>query len=210
MEEIPIITDEPLKHFFLNYTLFDNDSLILEFGVWSGNTINYISSKTKQLVYGFDSFNGLPCDWERGDKTSELFKAGAFSRNNKLPKVNNNVILIKGLFNETLEPFLKKTAKKIQFIHIDCDLYESTKCVFDLCNKYFDDKVYIIFDEIFNYPNWENGEYKALIELIELLKNSYEYTWIGRFDKKDKIYKNELQKAHYGKALGFFKKIEKH
>ena len=180
--------------------------MILEFGVWSGGTINYISNKTKQLVYGFDSFNGLPSNWDRGDKTSELFKAGKFSRIN-LPRVNDNVTLIKGLFNETLEPFLKKTDKKIKFIHIDCDLYESTKCVFDLCNKYFDDKVYIIFDEIFNYPNWKNGEYKALMELIELLKNSYEYTWIGRFDKKDKIYKDELEKAHYGKALGFFKKL---
>lgn len=126
---------------------------------------------------------------------------------NKLPSVNSNVVLVKGWFNETLEDFLHNKNKKIKFIHIDCDLYESTKTIFNLCYKYFDDKVYIVFDEIFNYPAWRDGEYKALMEIIEVLKDTYKFHWIMRFDKIDKNYKDALERAHYGKALGYFIKV---
>lgn len=178
----------------------------MEFGVWSGKTINYISSNTDETVYGFDSFTGLPDDWDRGDETNKMFKKGKFCMD-KLPSVNSNVVLVKGWFNETLKDFLHNKNKKIKFIHIDCDLYKSTKTIFNLCHKYFDNKVYIVFDEIFNYPNWCDGEYKALMEIIELLKETYKFNWIGRFDKEDKKYKNSLEQAHYGKALGYFEKI---
>lgn len=35
MDDIDIISIEPLNYFFNNYTLQHNDGLILEFGVWS-------------------------------------------------------------------------------------------------------------------------------------------------------------------------------
>lgn len=208
VNNIPIIYEEPLQYFFSNFKLNNNDSMILEFGVWSGRTINYISSNTNQKVYGFDSFEGLSNDWDRGDETSKMFKKNHFNMMNKLPTVNSNVFLIKGWFDNSLEPFLLNQNKKIKFIHIDCDLYESTSCIFNLCYKYFDDKVFLVFDEIFNYPNWKNGEYKALIELIDLLKKNYKFNWIGRFDNRNQIYKDTLEKAHYGKALGYFEKIK--
>lgn len=82
------------------------NTLWLEFGVASGKTINYISQFTKDKVYGFDSFEGLPEKWRDG------FDKGAFSRNGNLPQVNNNVELIKGWFNETLPDFIKNIIKK--------------------------------------------------------------------------------------------------
>ena len=46
-----------------------------------------------------------------------------------LPKVNPNVQLVKGWFNETLPEFIRKENSEVAFLHIDCDTYESTKYV---------------------------------------------------------------------------------
>ena len=45
--------------------MMPDQGLILEFGVWSGKTINMIADNVGQSrqVHGFDSFEGLPEDW---------------------------------------------------------------------------------------------------------------------------------------------------
>ena len=40
--------------------------LFLEFGVFEGNSIQTISKNTDNIVYGFDSFEGLPEKWRDG------------------------------------------------------------------------------------------------------------------------------------------------
>ena len=103
IQNIPDIKTYPLIYVFEHLRLKHKpDTLWLEFGVASGNTINYISQFTDDKVYGFDSFEGLPEKWRDG------FDKGAFSQNGTLPKVNQNVELIKGWFNETLLPFIQK------------------------------------------------------------------------------------------------------
>ena len=49
-----------------------------------------------------------------------------------LPKVKENVELHKGWFNESLPPFLEQHPGPVAFIHVDCDLYSSTKTLLDL------------------------------------------------------------------------------
>jgi len=149
------------------------NTLWLEFGVASGRTVNYISGFTKEKVYGFDSFEGLPEKWRDG------FEKGAFSRNGGLPEVNSNVQLVKGWFNETLVPFIVSQNKKISFIHMDADLYSSTKYIFDILKDYMDRDCVIIFDELVNYPGFdgEKGELKAFYEFIT--ENKVDYEWIG-------------------------------
>lgn len=39
------------------------EGLIMEFGVYSGRTINHMANLTNKTIYGFDSFEGLPEDW---------------------------------------------------------------------------------------------------------------------------------------------------
>ena len=76
----------------------ENDGCCIEFGVASGLSIRYFSESLSNLnFYGFDSFIGLKEDWAGHSVTK-----GAFSQNGVLPKVNSNVKLIKGWFNETL------------------------------------------------------------------------------------------------------------
>lgn len=145
------------------------DGLYLEFGVYSGKTINHIAGEiNNKSVYGFDSFEGLPEDWRSG------FEEGMF-KVKKLPEVKTNVSLIKGWFDETLPEFVSTHKDKCAFVHIDCDLYSSTKTVFDNFSEQIVSGTVIVFDEYFNYPNWQEHEYKALKEFIEKKNLKYEY-----------------------------------
>lgn len=174
LNNIPNVNTYPLTYVFEHLKLQHKpDTLWLEFGVASGNTINYISSFTKETVYGFDSFEGLPETWRPG------FEKGAFARNGDLPKVNDNVVLVKGWFNETLPDFIKSHNKKVSFIHMDADLYSSTKCIFETLKDYIDNDCVIVFDELVNYPGFdgETGELKAFYEFIT--ENKVDYEWIG-------------------------------
>jgi len=131
--------------------------LFLEFGVASGRSIRHLAGQTGSQVYGFDSFDGLPEDWRTG------FKKGAFAM--PLPEVPKNVSLIQGWFSDTLPAFLSHHSGEVSFLHIDCDLYSSTKCAFDLLGDRISSGTVIQFDEYWNYPGWKTHEFKAFEEL---------------------------------------------
>jgi hypothetical protein len=174
IKNIPNIEMDPLTYVFEHIKLrHKTGTLWMEFGVAGGKTINYISSFTKNRVHGFDSFRGLPEDWRGG------FPRGTFNLLSTRPKVNNNVVLIKGLFDKTLPNFIRRQRKKISFIHIDCDLYSSTKCIFDNIKKYIDTNCIVVFDELVNYSGFDGttGELKAFYEF--LTNNNVKYSFIG-------------------------------
>lgn len=174
IKNIPNINTYPLKYVFEKMKLqHKSDTLWLEFGVFSGKSINYISKFTKEIVYGFDSFEGLPEKWRDG------FDKGSFDQNGQLPQVNDNVMLIKGWFDKTLHDFIQKHNKKISFIHLDADLYSSTKYILDALKDQIDTDCIIVFDELVNYPGFDGdtGELKAFYEFIT--ENKVDYEWIG-------------------------------
>lgn len=143
------------------------DGMYLEFGVATGSTINFIAPLVPKCVYGFDSFQGLPEDW------GSYMPKGAFAQ--AAPKVLDNVELVIGWFNETLPIFMAGHAGPISFLHIDCDLYSSTRIVFEQVRDRLVPGSIVVFDEYFNYPGWEQGEHRALMEFVEEAKASYEY-----------------------------------
>lgn len=175
IENIPDLGMYSLTYIFEELKLeHEPDTLWLEFGVYSGKTINYISKFTNQAVYGFDSFKGLPEFWRdhrRGHK-------GAFDMDGELPKVNENVELVKGWFNETLEPFLESTPGKVSFLHLDADLYSSTKYVLDTLTKQnrISRNCIISFDEILNFPEFD-GDTSELRALREWTGENSNLTW---------------------------------
>jgi hypothetical protein len=174
IQNIPNVNVYPLTYVFEHLKLKHKpNTLWLEFGVGSGKTINYISKFTDETVYGFDSFEGLPEKWRDG------YDKGAFSNNGKLPEVNSNVELIKGWFNETLVNFIQTQNKKVSFIHMDADLYSSTKYIFDVLKEYIDNDCVIVFDELVNYRGFDGdtGELRAFYEFIT--ENKVDYEWIG-------------------------------
>jgi hypothetical protein len=150
------------------------NQLHLEFGVWYGKSINFFSNLyPEQSFYGFDSFEGLPEDWIHS------FTKGHFSLNGILPTVNSNVTLIKGWFTDTLNPFLLEHDQNISFIHIDCDLYSSTKYVLNTLKNRINPGTIILFDEFYNCrSDWApNGECKAWYEFAS--ENNTNFKYIG-------------------------------
>lgn len=177
----------------------NRDGLNLEFGVFEGYSINNLSKKLPDLhFYGFDSFEGLPEDWKHGTKDRSI---GHFSLGGKPPIVNKNVTLIKGFFDKTLDPFLKRQSLlKMNFLHIDSDLYSSAKYILNtLSENRVDMKQCVIrFDDFCDwrlrygiedrrkprmpYTNWRNGEYKAFQEWVREYNISYQ-TLARNWDK---------------------------
>lgn len=174
IQKIKSLSPSHWPHEYFSNTLpyVSNDGLWLEFGVCSGNTINIISSQTSNKVYGFDSFLGLPEDW--GNHQPK----GMYSTNGKLPAVRDNVELIVGLFQDTLGKFLEKHTESIAYLHLDADLYSSTKYVLDKLENRIVKGTVISFDEIYNYPEYKDHEIKAWLEFSERTKILYE--WITR------------------------------
>lgn len=174
---VPLSSQTEVLDYALNRAEISSASVICEFGVFEGHTINHIAKSYPCRVFGFDSFDGLPEDWRQG------FEAGTFAVT-ALPDVPANVILKKGLFKDTLPCFVRKNDRNIPFIHIDCDLYSSTRDIFTLLGEQIQPGCVIVFDEYFNYPGWENGEYLAFQEFILSTGLSYEYLCYNRFHEQ--------------------------
>ena len=168
----PVRGDQKARFDLLRYAVETTalGGLILEFGVHTGDTVNFIARHFQnRSVFGFDSFQGLPEDWFLDTRK------GTFDLNGKLPKVESNVTLVPGWFQDTLPAFLKEHPGEIALLHIDCDLYESARFVLEQVVSRLRVGSVLVFDEYFNYPGWESGEYKALQELVSKYRIGYSY-----------------------------------
>lgn len=197
-----VVHKQIMTHVLETYPVDSND-LILEFGVWVGNSINNIARfYPDRWIFGFDSFEGLPEDW------SGLFVKGSFDLQGRLPKVRPNVFLVKGWFSDSipqfkaslLSQFTGKSMEEVQaggsveidaggdswngvkqensssmsvhlpqrlgLLHVDCDLYSSTKTVFEHFKSNIRPGTIIVFDELLNFEGFEKHELRALYELV--------------------------------------------
>ena len=135
-----------------------------EFGVWRGEAFKYLI-KTFKRGYGFDTFEGLPEDWDGK-------KAGAYSSKGNIPKIDGGKFIV-GKFEDTLPKFFAKVRPKASIINFDADLYSSTICALNYAKPVIDQHTILIFDEFIINPNWEEDEYKALEEFCA--NNGYTY-----------------------------------
>ena len=150
-----------------------NTALVCEFGVYKGRSINTLSQMLPNAVFfGFDSFTGLPEKWDGND-----LDKGYFNLSGIPPVTNKNVEFRIGSFADTIPIFTKEISEKTQIdlLHIDCDIYSSTKTILDLCHLNIKSGTIIIFDEYFGYPNWRNHEHKAFTEFVDQYKYQFEY-----------------------------------
>jgi methyltransferase family protein len=160
-----------LYWYVLSQTANEDGALFLEFGVYKGDSINRLADIRQDVHwYGFDSFEGLPEAWTLGAKK------GAFNVKGALPPVRGNVSLIKGFFEQTLPEFVAEhRGQRVAFLHVDCDLYSATKTIFKYLENLLQPGCIIVFDEYFNYPGWEEGEYKAFAECVAGTGRAFEY-----------------------------------
>ncbi|WP_164992356.1 class I SAM-dependent methyltransferase [Streptomyces sp. L2] len=149
-----------------------------EFGVSTGGSLWQLCGETSGPVYGFDSFAGLPEQWELSPKRS--WPVGAFHGEPKA--LRDNARLVQGMFENTVSEFFVARGEPIALAHIDCDLYSSTRTVLDGIADYVVPGTVLIFDELYNYPNFMDHELRALLEVSE--ERSWTYAYIGHVPQR--------------------------
>ena len=158
-----------------------NDGLFLEFGVWKGDSLKYLAEcRSDRRFYGFDTFKGLPEWW------SDFYPKGHMELDAP-PYVPGDVILVEGLFQDTLEPFLEEHDGSVSFLHLDADLYSSTKYVlFTLADAGRLQKGTIIeFDEVFYQDSAHtvlDDEHRVYNEFME--KYDVKVRWLKFFQHR--------------------------
>jgi len=136
----------------VNDTILKNRPIdYLEFGVFFGDSFRQwmqINTRPESRFVGFDSFEGLPEDWEAGNR-----KKGEFNRNGNIPVITDpRGSFVKGWFNQTLEPFLAANAGTFGqgrqlVLHMDADLYSSTLYVLTTLNRIIRRGTVLVFDD---------------------------------------------------------------
>ena len=70
---------------------------------------------------------------------------------------------------------LARNDEQIAFLHVDCDLYSSTKTVLDLVGDRLAPDAVLVFDEFFNYPGWQQHEFRAWTRVRRTTGRTFEY-----------------------------------
>ena len=151
---------------------------VLEFGVWKGNTMRKLRAglDSSYKLFGFDSFEGLPHDWVDSDgKLVGKGAKGRFDVGRQTPDIKEVTWMI-GWFDETVSEYLKG-AESIAILHIDCDLYSSTKTVLAGLNSFIQSGTIIVFDEWFYNHSKANvdHEQKAFYEWVDANNRLFEF-----------------------------------
>jgi len=150
------------------------NGLILEFGVMDGMSLRQLCKRfPNKTTYGFDSFTGIREEWNG-------HSAGDFAC--KVPKrLPPNAKLIIGWIEDTLPQFLKDHPENIVFVHIDTDTYSCALFILEAIKDRLIPGSVILFDEYWNYPDYEKYEFRAWREFLSKnpnIKTSpvYDYT----------------------------------
>lgn len=148
---------------------------ILDLGVYKGGSTRALCRIfPDKTIHGFDSFEGLPEDWSHALKGSFGDVAGA------LPEVPDNATLHKGWFDNTLPVWAEENGDlPISLLRIDCDIYSSTKTIFDEVGHLVRPGSWVLFDELIGYRGWQHHEYKALTEFLDQAELDVEYVAYG-------------------------------
>jgi O-methyltransferase len=143
------------------FSLQDSSFDYFEFGVAAGHSFRWWVNSSKSndcRFYGFDTFEGLPEDW------------GTFSRSDMASSIpvmdDERIKFIKGLFQDTLPPFLREYNREegsLKIIHLDADLFSSTLFALTSMAPFLKKGDILIFDE-FNVPNHEFLAFRIFTE----------------------------------------------
>ena len=135
-----------------------------EFGVREGRSLHWlIDEYPQQVIHAFDSWQGLPEDWNHG--TGKVADMSCDP-----PTVPDHIQLHKGWFKNTLPIWKHHNTGPIAFLHMDADIYSSTKEVLTALNDQIVAGTVITFDEFCNFrlsgkmSKWQDQEFKALVE----------------------------------------------
>jgi O-methyltransferase len=143
----------------------------LEFGVAHGSSLRRwleLSRHPDSRFIGFDSFEGLPEDWDTG---AGVKTAGTFGRAGQPPPIDDpRVQLIKGWFQDTVPNFLETFKPRPPVVvHLDADLYSSTLYVLTLLDRVLRGGAVLIFDEF----HVADHEFRAFADYTSAYRRNY-------------------------------------
>ena len=167
---------------------------IYEFGTFKGYTARHLATlmrefDTQGCLRLFDSFEGLPAIKDHADLLSyevaitKVWAHHVMEVSPELPAIiraklsallsEDRVHVTKGYFEDSLTG-LQPTGKAA-LIHVDCDLYQSTKTVLDflISRDLLQDGAVLLLDDFnCNRANDSMGERRAV---LEMLSGQYQY-----------------------------------
>lgn len=157
IEHRQLLTQSRLINLFLilKYGLKGVEGDIIEFGSYRGGSAIFLAAAARALglsttVYALDTFEGMPdsdskLDFHHSHNFQDVSFEDLLAYKEKLGL--NNLIFVKGRFEETALPLLEKS-QKIILAHIDCDLYTSTRYAIDITlPQLHDHGGYLVFDD---------------------------------------------------------------
>lgn len=182
-----LYTNSPKEEKFFSYKLISIVAAIqeitlpgdwAEFGVYKGATARVLEAMmiNKRKLYLFDSFEGLPEDWAGGK-----WKKGAFQlSHDEVPTFDSEKsVIVKGWFDATIPKFILDHQGHLAFLHIDCDLYSSTKAVLMGLNHKIVPGTILLFDELFmpHALGVADDECRALFDWTREKKRTIKILW---------------------------------
>lgn len=122
--------------------------LYLEFGVYQGASLRAWSElldNPHAQLHGFDSFQGLPETWNAYNPR------GAFDTDGSIAHLDDpRVRLHVGWFHETLPHFVVPRHDRL-LVHLDADLYSSTRYVLETLKDAMRLGTLLLFDEFYDH-----------------------------------------------------------
>jgi O-methyltransferase len=121
--------------------------LYLEFGVYKGESMRYWSGALRHpesQLHGFDSFEGLPEDFD----VDGPYRLGTFDVAGTIPNIQDErVRFFKGWFDQVL-PSYKVPDHDVLVLMMDADLYSSTIYVLREMKPHIKEGTFVFFDEM--------------------------------------------------------------
>lgn len=174
---------------YVNFERVEGD--IVECGVFGGLSLAVLAKGAtfdpkgmQRRIVGVDTFTGLPASeepharWEEGDCASmhawhPILEPGAPVTADTTRALFaacglDAPVLYEGRFDAVLPGVVPASHPAIALLHVDCDLYESTRDVLEGVAPALQDGAVILFDDWFHYRGHPGkGEARAFGEFLE-------------------------------------------
>jgi O-methyltransferase len=139
----------------------------LEFGVHMGDSLRLwstLNADPRSRFFGFDSFEGLPDHWRKGQQR------GHFDVGGTLPQIDDaRITFVKGWFDATLPTFVQTfTPRNRLVLHLDADLYGSTMWPLMFLSPSIASGTLLMFDEFYDRQH----EFKAYRDWLMISRRS--------------------------------------
>lgn len=151
--------------------LRESDATVLEFGVADGHATRWWAARGIPFAgwHGFDTFEGLPADWVRGEVS--VMSAGVFkpsAGDGAVPRIVASYPFEwhRGLIEETLPRFGRPDT--CLFVLIDVDLLEPASAILDWLLEHGRSGDLVYFDEAFDPWNEGRALHRAIAKGLEV------------------------------------------